>query len=384
MIIKCPKCEYQYDIEMDDVVVEMTFSCPNCKHRFKVRNLENTTARPVSIQRESDESRFQPRTTPFPQEEPKSEKGIYTEPQNAHHDAVGKEKSHPKPKRNVIWAAMIICLIIIPIVVFLLQKNEGLNKITTVYNPLTKPASIMLVVDISTSMLAEDLKPNRIEAAKSIARKIIESHPKDSIGVIAFAGESFTVMPMAEIIDSLMYDLDGVDIKIAQDSTISDGTAIGMGIANATYYLNKSQADHKMIILITDGANNMGEVSPMMATELARMSDISIYAIGMGADGITRYPVQTGGITQYVNLHIDVDTVMLRNLAHTTDGQFFRVRNNDELETTCSQINWLENQKEKHNPTRKTNGLQISKGNAQRILNAVSRKDRQIQKRIKK
>ena len=141
---------------------------------------------------------------------------------------------------------------------------------------------IMLAMDVSTSMLAEDLKPNRIEAAKAVAAEFIADRPNDNIGLTIFAGESFTQCPMTADHTSLVNLLQGTRTDIAAQGLISDGTAIGMGLANAVSRLKNSKSKSKVVILLTDGSNNMGDISPMTAAQIAKSLGIRVYTIGVG------------------------------------------------------------------------------------------------------
>lgn len=180
---------------------------------------------------------------------------------------------------------------------------------------------IMLAMDVSTSMLAEDLTPNRIEAAKKVAAEFIVDRPNDNIGLTIFAGESFTQCPMTIDHASLLNLLHGVRADIAARGLIQDGTAIGMGLANAVARLKDSKAKSKVVILLTDGSNNMGDISPMTAAEIAKSLGIRVYTIGAGTNGTARYPMPMGGGVQYVNLPVEIDTKTLNDISNATDGK---------------------------------------------------------------
>ena len=168
---------------------------------------------------------------------------------------------------------------------------------------------IMLAVDVSTSMLAEDLKPNRLEAAKQVASEFINGRPNDNIGLI------------------------------------EDGTAIGMGIANAVTRLKDSKAKSKVIILLTDGSNNRGDISPLTAAEIAKQFGIRIYTIGVGTNGTAPYPMQTYAGTQYVNVPVEIDEKTLTEIAGTTNGNYFRATSNSKLKEVYQEIDKLEKTK---------------------------------------
>lgn len=204
---------------------------------------------------------------------------------------------------------------------------------------------IMLTMDVSTSMLAEDLKPNRIEAAKSVAMEFINSRPDDNIGLTIFAGESFTQCPMTTDHTSLLSLLQGVRTDIAARGIIEDGTAIGMGLANAVARLKNSKAKSKVVILLTDGSNNRGDISPLTAANIAKSMGIRVYTIAVGAKGLAPYPVPVGGTIQYVNLKADVDTETLGDIANIAEGNFYRATNTSELRRIYRDIDTLEKTK---------------------------------------
>lgn len=204
---------------------------------------------------------------------------------------------------------------------------------------------IMLAVDVSTSMLAEDLKPNRIEAAKQVAAEFINGRPNDNIGLTIFAGESFTQCPLTVDHTVLLNLFQGVTGDIASKGLIDDGTAIGMGIANAVTRLKDSQAKSKVIILLTDGSNNRGDISPLTAAEIAKQFGIRVYTIGVGTNGTAPYPMQTYAGVQYVNLPVEIDEKTLTEIAGITNGNYFRATSNDRLKQVYHEIDKLEKTK---------------------------------------
>ena len=195
-------------------------------------------------------------------------------------------------------------------------------------NKQVEGIDIMLVMDVSTSMLAEDLKPNRMEAANSVAAEFISDRPNDNIGLTIFAGEAFTQCPMTTDHASLLNLLHTVRTDIAARGIISDGTAIGMGIANAVSRLKDSKAKSKVAILLTDGSNNMGDISPLTSAQIAKSFGIRVYTIGVGTNKVAPYPMPVAGGTLYVNIPVEIDTKTLDNIARTTDGSFYRATNN--------------------------------------------------------
>ncbi|MBQ7662855.1 vWA domain-containing protein [Prevotella sp. E13-27] len=204
---------------------------------------------------------------------------------------------------------------------------------------------IMMVMDVSTSMLAEDLRPNRIEAAKNVAAEFVAGRPNDNIGLTIFAGEAFTQCPMTTDHSSLLSLLQNIRTDIAARGLIEDGTAIGMGLANAVSRLKDSKAKSKVVILLTDGSNNRGDISPMTAAEIAKSLGVRVYTIGVGTTGTARYPMNVGGATQYVNLPVEIDEQTLRSIASATDGDFYRAKNNKELNQIYKEIDKLEKSK---------------------------------------
>ena len=212
-------------------------------------------------------------------------------------------------------------------------------------NKTVEGINIMLAMDVSTSMLAEDLKPNRMEAAKDVAHEFISGRPNDNIGLTIFAGEAFTQCPMTTDHSSLLRLLQDTRTDIAARGLIQDGTAVGMGLANAVSRLKDSKSKSKVVILLTDGSNNMGDISPMTAAEIARSLGIRVYTIGVGTNKVAPYPVPVAGGIQYVNIPVEIDTKTLKDIAQTTDGNFYRATNNKELKQIYQDIDKLEKTK---------------------------------------
>ncbi len=212
-------------------------------------------------------------------------------------------------------------------------------------NKTVEGIDIMMAMDVSTSMLTQDLKPNRLDAAKSVAREFISDRENDNIGLTIFAGEAFTQCPMTNDHASLLSLLQNVRTDIAARGLISNGTAIGMGLANAVSRLKESKAKSKVVILLTDGSNNMGDISPMTSAQIAKSLGIRVYTIGVGTNGVARFPMSVGGTTQYVNIPSEIDTKTLTDIAAATDGQFYRATNNSELKQIYKDIDKLEKTK---------------------------------------
>lgn len=212
-------------------------------------------------------------------------------------------------------------------------------------NKTVEGIDIMLAIDVSTSMLAEDLKPNRLEAAKQVAAEFISGRPDDNIGLTIFAGEAFTQCPMTTDHSSLLNLLQNVRTDIAARGLIQDGTAIGMGLASAVSRLKDSKAKSKVVILLTDGSNNMGDLSPMTSAEIAKSLGIRVYTIGVGTNKVAPYPMPVAGGVQYVNVPVEIDTRTLSDIASTTNADFYRATNTGELHEIYKEIDKLEKSK---------------------------------------
>lgn len=207
-------------------------------------------------------------------------------------------------------------------------------------NSTTEGIDIMIASDISGSMLAEDFQPNRLEAGKNIAIDFIRNRPDDRIGLVIFSGESFTQCPLTIDHDVLINLY--ADVKYGM---IDDGTAIGMGLATAVNRLKGSEAKSKVIILLTDGSNNMGSIPPLTAAEIAKDFGIRVYTVGIGTHGFAPYPVQTPFGVQYQKIPVDVDEGTLTKIANATGGKYFRATDNQTLRNIYDQIDKLEKAK---------------------------------------
>jgi Ca-activated chloride channel family protein len=238
--------------------------------------------------------------------------------------------------------SMILRIVAFAMIILVLARPQTQNswKSETV-----EGIDIMLAMDVSTSMLAEDLKPNRIEAAKQVASEFVVGRPNDNIGLTIFAGESFTQCPMTTDHASLLNLLHNVRTDIAARGLIEDGTAIGMGLANAVSRLKESKAKSKVVILLTDGSNNRGDISPMTAAEIAKSLGIRVYTIGVGTNKVAPYPMPVAGGVQYVNIPVEIDTKTLSEIAAATEGDFYRATNTKELRNIYKEIDQLEKSK---------------------------------------
>ena len=237
---------------------------------------------------------------------------------------------------------LLLRIVTFTLIVIVLARPQTSNSWK---NKSVEGIDIMLAIDVSTSMLAEDLKPNRIEAAKAVASEFIIGRPNDNIGLSIFAGEAFTQCPMTTDHASLLNLLQNVRTDIAARGLISDGTAIGMGLANAVTRLKGSKAKSKVVILLTDGSNNMGDISPMTAAEIAQSLGIRVYTIGVGTNKVAPYPMPVAGGVQYVNMPVEIDTKMLADIASATEGDFYRATNTAELKNIYKEIDRLEKSK---------------------------------------
>jgi Ca-activated chloride channel family protein len=207
-------------------------------------------------------------------------------------------------------------------------------------NVTTEGIDIVIALDVSTSMLAMDFSPNRLEAAKDVATQFISGRTNDKIGLVVFAGESFTQCPLTTDHATVINLFKGIESGI-----IEDGTAIGNGLATAVSRLKESNAISKVIILLTDGENNRGEIAPVTAAELAKTFGIRVYTVGVGTIGTAPYPMQTPFGIQVRDVEVKIDEEILGKIAATTDGKYFRATNNTKLAEIYKEIDKLEKSK---------------------------------------
>ncbi len=249
----------------------------------------------------------------------------------------------PKSWRiRLLHAPMVLRCVTFVLVVIILARPQTHNAWD---NKSVEGIDIMLAMDISASMLAEDLKPNRMEAAKNVAAEFISGRPNDNIGLTIFAGESFTQCPMTTDHASLQNLLHNVRMDMVLKGLIQDGTAVGMGLSNAVLRLKDSKAKSKVVILLTDGANNCGDISPMTAAQIAKSLGIRVYTVGVGTNDVAPYPMQVAGGVQYINRPAEVDTKTLKEISVMTGGNYYRATNNKELRKIYSDIDKLEKTK---------------------------------------
>ena len=216
------------------------------------------------------------------------------------------------------------------------------DKEVTSKTKSNKGIDIVMAIDVSASMLAKDLKPNRLEALKKVAKNFVDKRPNDRIGIVVYAGESFTQTPITS------------DKRIVKRTIgrlkwglLDGGTAIGMGLGSAVNRLKDSKAKSKVIILLSDGVNNSGSIDPNTATELAKSLGIKVYTIGIGTNGTALFPVAKGldGKLIFDNAPVEIDEKLLKNIAKETEGKYFRATNNSKLSSIYEEINKLEKTK---------------------------------------
>jgi Ca-activated chloride channel family protein len=236
--------------------------------------------------------------------------------------------------RHVLYAIRMIAVILLIIVLARPQSSDKFQDVST------EGIDIVMAMDISGSMLARDFKPDRLEASKDVATEFISGRPYDRIGLVVFSGESFTQCPLTTdhaVLINLLQEI--------QSGMIEDGTAIGMGLANAVNRIKDSEAKSKVVILLTDGVNNMGEVAPATAAGIAKTFGIRVYTIGVGTQGMAPYPVQTPFGIQYQNMPVEIDEAILKEIAQTTGGRYFRATDNNKLIQVYAEIDKLEKSK---------------------------------------
>ena len=240
--------------------------------------------------------------------------------------------------RHVPFALRTLALVMIVLSIARPRSSEYMEKIDT------EGIDIILAMDVSTSMLARDLTPDRISASKDIAIEFIAQRPTDRMGIVVFAGESFTQCPLTTDRATLINLM-----KEVQTDLIEDGTAIGNGLATAVARMKDSDAKSRVVILLTDGVNNRGEISPQMAAEIAKTYGVRVYtirhfyiAIGVGKEGMAPYPVMTPWGVEVQNVKVEIDEALLAEIAESTGGRYFRATDNTKLAEIYSEINKME------------------------------------------
>jgi Ca-activated chloride channel family protein len=235
------------------------------------------------------------------------------------------------------WLRHVLFVLRILAIALLIVGFARPQKLSRGENIYTEGIDIVMVLDISGSMLAEDFRPNRIEAAKQVAGEFIEGRTTDRIGLVVFSGQSFTQCPMTAdygVIRNLLTQV--------KSGMIEDGTAIGMAISTGVGRLKDSKAKSKVMILLTDGINNRGAVDPITAAQMAQTFGIRIYTVGVGSMGEAPYPVQTPLGVQYATIPVEIDEKMLKEIADMTGGKYFRATDNKKLRQIYSEIDKME------------------------------------------
>ena len=233
--------------------------------------------------------------------------------------------------RHFPFALRTIALVMIIIAIARPRSSSKLDKIDS------EGIDIVLAMDVSTSMLARDFNPDRISAAKDIAIDFIVQRPSDRIGIVVFASESYTQCPLTTDRATLINLM-----KEIQTGLIDDGTAIGNGLATAVARLKDSNAKSRVVILLTDGVNNSGEIPPLTAADIAKSYGIRVYTIGVGANGNAPYPVVTPWGVEMQNLPVQIDEDLLKKIANATGGRYFRATDNTKLSEIYNEINKME------------------------------------------
>ncbi len=243
----------------------------------------------------------------------------------------------PTLRQRLMIVPFILRMLAIAVIVVALARPQSSSS---GQNVTTEGIDIMISLDISASMLAEDLKPNRIKAAKNVAEKFIDDRPNDRIGLVVFSGESFTQCPLTtdhSVVKNLFAGI--------ESGMLADGTAIGEGLATAVNRIRNSKAKSKVIILLTDGVNNIGAIAPQTAGEIAATFGIRVYTIGVGTRGMAPYPFQTPFGIQYQNVEVQIDEPVLKQIAEDTGGKYFRATSTQQLKEIYADIDKLEKTK---------------------------------------
>lgn len=240
-------------------------------------------------------------------------------------------------RQKVGWLPLVLRLLTCLFAVFAIARPQSSSS---GQNVTTEDISIVLALDISESMLAEDFKPNRIEAAKDVAIDFIDSRPNDLIGLVVFSGESFSQCPLTSdhaVVKNLLKDV--------KSGMLTPGTAIGEGLATAVARIKDSKTKSKVIILLSDGVNNAGSVAPLTAGEIAKTFGIRVYTVGVGTKGMAPYPFRTPFGIQYQNMEVQIDEDVMRQISANTDGKYFRATGNKTLKDVYQEIDKMERTK---------------------------------------
>lgn len=247
-------------------------------------------------------------------------------------------KPHTKSVKNWLFhLPFVLRCAAVALLVIVVARPQLTNRM---HDQQTEGIDIVLAIDVSGTMLAEDLRPNRLEAAKNVAIEFIADRPDDNIGLVVFAGESFTQCPLTTD-HAVLINL----LKSVKFGVIEDGTAIGLGLANAVSRIKDSKAKSKVVILLTDGSNNVGDIAPITAAEIAQTFGVRVYTIGVGTHGMARYPIQTPMGIRYQDIPVEIDEGVLKKIASMTDGSYFRATDNSKLQAIYGEIDKMEKTK---------------------------------------
>ena len=237
---------------------------------------------------------------------------------------------------------LLFLLRIIAIALLIIALARPQTRSESAKNKITEGIDIVMAIDVSASMLSQDLKPNRFEALKKVASQFVKDRPNDRIGLVIYAGESYTKTPVTSDKSIILNALS--ELTYGQ---IEDGTAIGMGLATAVNRLKESKAKSRVIILLTDGVNNTGFIDPQTAAELAAEYGIKVYTVGIGTNGmaLSPYALNIDGSIIYRMQQVDIDEPLMKKIAKTTNGRYFRATNNQKLQQIYDEINQMETTK---------------------------------------
>ena len=237
---------------------------------------------------------------------------------------------------------LLFLLRIIAVTLLIIALARPQTRSESAKTKITEGIDIVMAIDVSASMLSQDLKPNRFEALKKVASQFVKDRPNDRIGLVIYAGESYTKTPVTSDKSIILNALS--ELTYGQ---IEDGTAIGMGLATAVNRLKESKAKSRVIILLTDGVNNTGFIDPQTAAELAAEYGIKVYTVGIGTNGmaLSPYALNIDGSIIYRMQQVDIDEPLMKKIAKTTNGRYFRATNNQKLQQIYDEINQMETTK---------------------------------------
>tara|TARA_B100000575_G_scaffold201251_1_gene163054 strand:- start:1700 stop:2698 length:999 start_codon:yes stop_codon:yes gene_type:complete len=262
---------------------------------------------------------------------------------NKINNSIGFSNSKAFPNSNNFYSRLksllrILRIISLILIIFSLARPQVIDISTRA--KLNSGIDIIMSIDVSSSMLAQDLKPNRLDALKIVAERFINNRVSDRIGLVEYAGESYTKTPLTTDKNIVLKSLK----EINYSEVIDDGTAIGMGLAISVNRLKDSRAKSKVIILLTDGVNNAGFIDPLTAAELAREFEIKIYSIGIGTNGMANTPISRGANGKFIygKAKVEIDENLLTNVSEMTGGKYFRATDNESLQEIYSDIDKLE------------------------------------------